>query len=383
MEFIGVDIGASSTRVVSKSGRIGIIPNNAVMIDNLDEKIKFMPYDDEIENALDVIIRKKGVSDRFPVHILYGSMAERYSRSNITPSVQKQKFQQEINYASIITAAAVSRINFGTKESFRVYLAVPPGEVKKAEEAFKKELVGQFTVELPKYSGGSTVNLNIEDVVCMEESVMAITSFFFSMSGSIREQATEFVTGNVLSMNIGASTTDLSMSKDCRYIEQSGRTIPVGGNLARDFLIANVYDEYGFELPTSAAEKVMAEGRIEIGNTIEDASKLVCDAKEQLAKDIVKRMELYFKSINMPIQTVRAIVVSGGGSLNSEYINNEGERVITVKPMSEFVTKELEDWCSHINVVHYGDEARLADLKGVYIRASVDDQMESARKNEV
>lgn len=380
MNFLGIDIGASSTRAISQSGRIGVIPNNAVILGE-DEEVRFNPYDDELESALYMKITKSGVSKIFPKRVLYGSMAERHSHVNIRPSVQQAKHMQELSYISVIAAAATSRILFEIPENLKLYIAVPPVEVQKAEEAFREELVGQFVVEFPKYRGGTTVKINVEGIKCKEESVMALASFFFSLDGTIRENSKQFLTGNVLSANIGASTTDLSIAKNGRYLETSGRTIPVGGNIARDYLIDQINIEYGFELPLADAEKVMAEGRMSLGNSYVDVSKIVSDAKDLLARDIVARMDPYFKSIGIPIQTLKGIAVSGGGSLRSGYIENN-KKVSTSEPMSEFVTRRLKQLCDTISVVSYGDEARLADLKGLYIYAQMDASKEAAKGEE-
>jgi hypothetical protein len=40
--------------------------------------------------------------------------------------------------------------------------------------------------------------------------------------------------------------------------------------------------------------------------------------------------------------------------------------------MSYFVTKELTEWSRGTEVVEYGDEARFANVKGLFIRAKVD-----------
>lgn len=380
MNFLGIDIGASSTRCVSQNARIAIIGNNAVILGD-HEEVRFSPYDNELENALYLIIKKKGSSSIFPKRVLFGSMAERHSHVNIRPSVQQPKHMQDINYISIITEAAVGRILFDAPEELTLYIAVPPAEAEKAEEAFKKELVGEFTVEFPKYNGGTTVNLNIVNIKCKEESVMAIASFFFGMDGTIKKEAEDFTTGNVLSLNIGASTTDLAIVKNGRYLEKSGRTIPTGGNIARDYLIEKVNEEYGFELPFTDAEKVMAEGRMPLGNSMVDVSNIVSSAKDTLAGDIINRMDPYFKSIGMPIQTLKGIAVSGGGSLRSGY--KDGDKMVyTSAPMSEFVTGKMKKWCDTVSVKSYGEEARLADLKGLYIYAQMDASKEAAKNKE-
>lgn len=376
MNFLGIDIGASGTRIISQNTRIGLIDNNAVILRE-GEVVRFNPYDDKLENSLYMNITKKGPSRIFPKSVLYGSMAERQSHINIRPSVQQAKHMQDLSYISIIAATAVGRIMFNVPEVVRLYVAVPPVEVDKAEVAFNEELVGDFEVEFPKYNGGTTVKITVDGIKCKEESVMSMASFFFNMDGTLKQNAVDFSTGNVLSVNIGASTTDLAVVKNGKYLEKSGRTVPVGGNIARDYLIERINSEYGFELPLADAETAMAEGRMAIGNSMVDVSNIVSEAKDVLAGDIVSRMDPYFKSIGMPIQTLKGVAVSGGGSLRSGYMQ-DGVMVYTSEPMSSYVTDRLKKWCDTISVRSYGDEARLADLKGLYIYASMDASKEAA-----
>lgn len=380
MEFAAVDIGASGTRVMSSSGRTALIPNNAVMLSENDD-VKMSPYDDTLEQALYIKIRKLSASKVFPKCALLGVMAERKSISNIRPSVQQQKYLQDLNYISAITAAAVSRIELVAEETMKLYIAVPPAEVHKAQEAFKEELMGQFEVEFPKYNGGTTVKLNITDVECAEECVMSMVSFMFTQAGTVSDAAKQYMTGNVLGINIGASTADLCVVKNGRYIEKSGRTIPVGGNIARDYLIERINDEYGFELPFTEAETAMAEARMSLGNSKVDIPNIVSEAKSQLAEEITNRMDPYFKSIGVPIQTLKGVVVSGGGSLRSSYKEGPVTKC-TSEPISSFITEKLKKWCKEVSVVEYGDDARMADVRGLYIKAKMDASCEETVKKE-
>jgi hypothetical protein len=88
-------------------------------------------------------------------------------------------------------------------------------------------------------------------------------------------------------------------------------------------------------------------------------------------------MQTYFGKIEVPITTVNAIVVSGGGSMQSQYVNADGEVVKTSEPMSYYVTQELKKWSKGTVVVEYGGEARFANVKGLFIKA----QLDKSRKN--
>lgn len=370
MDFVAADLGASSTRYTSQSGKIDIMPNNMVYIQK-DTVVDQEPYTTDIEAALDVTIESDNGSEFFPVRVLIGQMAERFSPTNEKPSVLSNKHTQQINYISTVMAVALSKYKQGLGDSISVYLALPPIEVKSAKEVVHDNLVGNYTITFHKMDN-MKIKFSITEVNMYEESFMAMLAYFFDMNGAIREQAKQFAKGNVLSMDIGASTTDLTVVQDMRYLEKSGQTFKTGGNIARDFLIDDFRGVYGFDAPIDMAELAMAEGRVQMGNTYQDCSEAVDKAKRQFAAQIVEQMQGYFRKVNIPIQTIRAIIVSGGGSMQGQYIDDEGKIITTSKPISYFITSELSKVCPGVAVEQFSDNPRLANITGLYIRAKID-----------
>lgn len=384
MSLVAVDLGASSSRYCSDSGIISVLPNNMVFLPNM-ETSDIQTDTTDIESTLEVKIEKtNGNNDNeyFPANVLVGIMAEKHRSTDERPSVNAHKHAQRINYISAVLAVAVSKIKYNLTDPIDLYLATPPIEIKQASEAFKTGLVGQYRVTFPKFNGGTTVEFTIEDVSCSEEALMASTSFFFNSNGAPKEDNKKYLTGTILSLDIGASTTDLAIIKSGRYLDKSGQTYRIGGNVARDNLIEQVCGRYAIDLPIPDAEKAMSEGRLQLGNTYDDVSDLVNLAKTELAKQLTQNMPTYFKRVEVPIQTINAIVVSGGGSMQSQYINDNGEVVKTSEPMSYFVTKELTSWCRGTDIVEYGEEARFANIKGLYIKAKFDSIRKAQKKTE-
>lgn len=377
--FVAADLGASSTRYCSDNGIISVCPNNLVYLPNM-EVSTLQPDSNDIESSLEVQIVKHETDTLgyFPANVLMGIMAEKHRSLDEKPSVNSHKHLQRINYISAIVVAALSKIKFDLSDTLDLYLATPPIEVHEAEEAFRSGLVGTYTVTFPKYMGGTAVSFKVADVKCYEESFMASTSFFFNLNGTPKEDVVKYLTGNVLSLDIGASTTDLAIIKNGRYLDKSGQTYRIGGNVARDNLTDLICQKYAIDLPIEDAEKTMAEGRLQLGNTYDDVSDLVDIAKADLAKQLTNYMQTYFKRVNVPIQMINAIVVSGGGSMQSQYANSDGEIVKTSEPMSYYVTKELLSWSKGTEVVEYGAESRFANIKGLFIRAKFDSMKKAA-----
>lgn len=369
MEFVALDLGASSTRYISNNGKVGILPNNMQFI-QLNTRVDLEPYNDEIEGALDVTIECDKESEFFPVRVLVGSMAARYSPTNVRPSVMTNKYMQKINYVSAVLASAVCKEKNVLGDELIVYVGLPPVEVNIARDIIRNNLVGHYKVTFNKLD--KQVEFDIVDVGCFEESFMAILSYFFDVNGKLREQAKKYGYGNVLSLDIGASTTDLVVVSDMKYLERSGQTYKTGGNVAREFLRDDLRALYGYDVPDEIADIAMAEGRIQMGNSYEDISSLVESAKQRFAAQVVEQMQGYFRKVNIPIQTIRAIIVSGGGSMRSEYVAEDGSVVVTSQPMSYYITQELNKVCPGVEVEPHVLDARLANIYGLFIRANID-----------
>lgn len=372
MNFVAVDLGASNTRFTDDTGRIGFLPNNMLMFDDIRKVIKVEPTDDDLQNALEIIIEKEGESQYFPVKALAGNIAERASTVQVQPSAMSHKHTQRINYVSTIMATAVSKMINNLSDDLTLFIALPPIEVKTFGEVVKNNLVGRYKVTFPKYLGGRVVTFNVADVVCKEESVMAVFSYFFDMNGVIREEHRQYLSGNVLSLDIGASTTDLAIIKNGQYQDKTGRTFKTGGNIARDVLVNRVREEYGYDLPNEEADLAMAEGRLQQGNGYIDIPEIVDEAKQALADSIVVQMDSYFRSVNTPIQTIKAIIVSGGGSLQSKYVDKSTmETKIVSKPISEYITDKMKQYCETISIESYGENSRVANVSGLFVTAKM------------
>lgn len=376
MNFVAADLGASGTRYVTDHGKIQVLPNNMTLLP-LGTHTTLELNSEDIESALELTIEKLTPSNseednaKFPVTLLAGKMAERHSVSYITPNINTFKHKQQINYISAIMAAAVAKIKFGLDDKILLCLDVPPGELNKAKDAFKAQLVGKYKVTFHKYMGGVAVEFEIADVAVFAESVMAMASFFFNMNGVPKVENKEYMSGKVLSLDIGASTSDVAIIENGKFLDKTGRTIKTGGNVARGSFINYITSEEGYELPEADAEVAIAEGRIPYGSTYKEVGSVVEQAKRDLANQLIRPLSTYFNQIEVPIQSIKAIVVSGGGSMSGQYINDNGEVVKTSEPLSKYVTEAIQSICAGVKAVPYGEDARFANIKGLFIRAKL------------
>ena len=208
--------------------------------------------------------------------------------------------------------------------------------------------------------------------MCYEESFLAALDYFFDMNGKLRKNASKYTTGNVLSLDIGASTSDLVIVQDMKYLEHTGQTVKIGGNVARQYMQNWVSQTYGFDAPDETLERAIAEGRLQMGNGYVECSEAVCSAKKELARDIVNHITNYFRAVNIPIQMLRAIVVSGGGSMPGSYVDEGGNTMSTSPSVTKYITEYLLDVCPDVEVEQMERNPRMSNIHGLFVRAKLD-----------
>ena len=367
--FVCVDCGASSTRYVSTAGNIDILSNNMVMIEQSAD-VTMENYEETITDALDVTIESSHKNNHFPCRVLVGTLAERYDKNNIRPNAMTNKTTQTTTYISIVLATALKRLRENLSDDIELYITLPPVEAKWSYQTAIETLVGSYTVKFNQFEN-KEVRFNITKVNVFAESYMSLMSFFFNMNGAARDEVKAYRDGIVLSLDIGASTTDLAICKNKKYLDKSGYTIKAGGNITRSHFQEQIKGKYGYDITIEGSEKAIAEGRLQIGNTFVECGEEVNFAKSQLADTIVNEIQSYFGNVGIPPQEIKAVCVSGGGSLAGMYLNDEGEFVQTSRPVSDFIMDKLHSICPAVEVIPYGEESRLANIKGLFIRANI------------
>ena len=378
-EFVCVDLGASETRVVSKDGAVYTLPNNAAFVDS-SENVDIATGGGNDPNevflgALDVTITKLSGTQcpHFPCRVIMGDMGNRYSTDCTVPSMLRNKADQAINFVSAVVASARQVMFDKVKGDIKLYIALPPIEVKYSKEIFGT-LCGKYSVKFNRLSKEVTVNIN--QIVCVPESQMALTRFFFGTNGKKTENAEKYGSGYVMSLDIGASTTDLAFTKDMRPWENSRQTFKTGCNVIKANIANCIRGKYGFDPTPAQEEEVLETGRIRLGNKFDDMSADLRNAKAEFARSILTQIQSYFRLINIPLPMVRAIAVSGGGSMASEFTADDGTVIRTTGPVSEFITDELNKIVEGIDVVNVDGDPRKANIIGEFIQACFDEMVE-------
>lgn len=373
MDFVAVDIGASNTRYLSIDRHVNFLANNITFIPDMNAVIDLAHLDDVVENNLDVSIWKDGESKDFPARVLIGVLASRYSNGSQRPSQLKSKAEQRINYVSCVMTVALSKLKDSSiGDKVNMFVALPPTEVLNKKGDIAERLIGKYTVRFNRIGKeGTTVTFEINKVACYPESRMALIQYLNDPT-HVEERRVKYAGCNIMSLDIGASTTDIVVFKDGnKYYDKASRTFKIGMNAARDRVADDVMNLLEMHIPTDSVEQCMIEGRVKSGNKYKDVGDILNNAKAAVANELVNEMDLYFNKAGIPLTDINYIIVSGGGSMESSYIDANGSVVKTSDPMSVHITNALSSVCPDVDVEYFGDEPRLANIKGLGLAAIV------------
>lgn len=383
--IICVDLGASSTRVATTDLLVHEIPNN-VRVVPMGEDIHMQSwdsatYEESVLNMLDVTIRRHEGSNYFlpeEQRLLIGTIADRYGSSS-RPTGMEPKHKQTINYQNAVVATAFQLLmspgmtasaTAGQPVPVVVFVALPPIECKGNEKIFQDTLKGTYTVKFNSLD--TQVTFSVTEVKCNAESLLSLMHFFFEPNVTPRSMTAKYMTGNSLSLDIGASTTDLAAmqtsSQGVKYIEKSGVTFQIGGNQIRDYVMNEIQMRFGYTPTISEADYVVKTGNVRVGAKEVDFSKELRHAKEEFAIQLIDRLNGYFKMINMSLASFMCIAISGGGSLHS--CIGEGDSMkVTTPALSEIIMNEIHRYCNTVDVIAVPGNPRHANINGLLVFA--------------
>lgn len=357
MLHICTDQGASSTRFSVNNSKVYKNPNNFIEVD-IESDIRNTPYTQEFVDNMDLTISKDGESDFFPVRILGGTLAERYSSSSAKPSMLSSKSRQPVNYYSVISSVVNSILLSEDAEDCKspvdvtCYMCLPPVEItgnNENEDYVKSQLAGKYTVRLNKMD--REIEFNIKEVNVYAESVLAVVAFLFNQDATQRTEMAKYNKGYILGFDLGASTADLVLIKDRRFIEHSGYTCKLGGNIIDDLMRSEIRRKFGTEVSNDDIIEAVRTGRLAYGSSYKDVSAELQKCKKQYASMLFEKVETYFASNNIGLQSIKAVFMSGGGSMQSSYMDESGKEVVTSPSVGEYIDEMLKKVCDSVDMV--------------------------------
>lgn len=376
MDYVAIDLGASNTRYISIDRKVNFVDNSMLFIEEGMKMRALDRIDDTIENNLELIITREGAESKYfanHTHVYVGELTARSNKNIERVNQNDHKVRQRASYVSVVLAITLSKLkNTNIGERINLFQLLPPSEVASAtsKETFIETIKGKYKVELPRIGeNGTVVEFEISDVYCCEEGRMAIIQFL--LDDNHPDNRTKYGNRRIMSIDVGQSTTDVCIFENGKFIERSGNTLPVGCYNCI-VSIVKALESMGKRVTYNDASRCLIDGRRPNGATRKPIPEIVNDAKTFLANDIISRLDGYFTDIGISLDSIEYVVVSGGGSMPSSYIDEQtGKPVIVAESITTHIANAIQTRCDGIEVVHIEDDPRTANIRGLGLWAVV------------
>lgn len=279
-----------------------------------------------------------------------------------------------IFYRSLVLLSKVYSVPMSNmKVTFNISTLLPPLDQDINSEKLKEKIMGITSIDayLPSRLQSTftveSVNVFPEGVTAFfgalfddgvkEEDVAFIDDVLIVPDGNGLKEVEDnkaFNTGYVLILDIGAGTTDVSLILDMELVEASKDTFNRGGNTVQSIIANELKKKYGFA--PNDMSKVVNEAVLEEGVDSYDVEDIVTYAKSVYSKMTLGDLRQYLERLTIPMQSVRGLLVVGGGALPSVR-----DGVVVSPSMAEVLLGYVKDLAPRIRLVNTGGK-NLRDL---------------------
>lgn len=333
-----MDIGNSETRALVELGPFkGVqretkylnLSNAYARIFRLPKNFAELDYtpDDSIVFKADATIGTENMSDKLWTHGVY---AEREHASKLSrPTASLDKFNSRYTALGIITTIYYAAKHIKEKGNIDLPLDVVinsiewdltlllPPEQAQRQTHLKEDIKGikEVTFMLPEM----TVEININRVTIQQEGYTAYYGALFDRR--TKQPYTTFKSKfpeRTLILDIGAGTSDFMIVQGGKAIENSKKTVNLGGNN----VVAQAHKIYGSEedlrIPESQFENAVKTGFVQSGSKDIDVVGFINEAKFNVAETLIKEIRGYLTSTQIEPTSIQNMLVVGGASLEPE-----------------------------------------------------------------
>jgi plasmid segregation protein ParM len=236
-------------------------------------------------------------------------------------------------------------------------LGLPITELKMAEK-LKNVFSGTHKIKLHDRVNGSTTKkvINIKNVSVIQQSVAALYSKVFNLSGNPKKDNAEKMRGKVGIVDIGYRTTDLVGTKKLRLSNHLSDTMEIGISNVFEHIKSYLKSKYNFERNLSQIEEYVNMGYIMLDGEKVDLIPIIEKQKEKIIEQINNKIKTLWRD---EIREFSALYLAGGGSV--------------------LLQKQLENKFSSAELI---EEPQMANAKGYLAYLNVQKNLEKKQKQQ-
>lgn len=354
-----VDLGNSSTRVCvcyGKNGK-GVLRQRSTELDNHYHNIGPTAESGELTRLMENDAYNENNSVIFKMNGEYycnGEMCRaEYNGGTIRPSASGlRKYQDIASKLALVNAfrygyQAIEDITGGEIDSldisWELSLLLPPedldgtGPKQLADMARSISEVDFILPEMKK-------SVNISKVRIFSEGLCALVAVVLENSQKPRKDY-EYLRDPdevTLIIDIGAGTSDFTLTQGIRVITSSRYTANIGGNNITE-RVDDLLRRRGIRLSDKIIARGTVSGKVKLGGKEEDVSKEVDAARSEISQTLVNETNKFLERNKYSLQSVNNLLICGGGAVDSE--------ILGVKSLAEYLTAYIKRISEYINVI--------------------------------
>lgn len=251
---------------------------------------------------------------------------ERAMQATRPNSVQKKMQQAVTMYTThlvlIYALLLVARYKNCSVEdldiTFCIGLLLPAAEHNRDAEAFKQKIMS-----VTHLSAITPVtfekDITIDKVVIVPEGAAAYMAAVYMIDSAgncvLRPENAQFVTGDLLVLDIGAGTTDIVQMKDGDLVLSSKDTLHKGGRNVESACRQRLESIYEYRLSDADMRSILQTGTFVQGNTVRDATDVLNQVKDEFSQELYNYLIEYIERHSLEPRALKGLLVVGGGAL--------------------------------------------------------------------
>lgn len=202
--------------------------------------------------------------------------------------------------------------------TFCLGLLLPAAEHNRDAEAFKTQLmsVTHLSAVTPV---AFEKDIAIDRITIVPEGAAAYMAAIYMIDANgncvLRPENAQFVTGDLLVLDIGAGTTDIVQMQDGDLVLSSKDTLHKGGRNIESACRQQLEAVYEYRISDNDMRSILQTGTFMQGNTQRDATDILNQVKDDFSQELYNYLIEYIERHNIEPRALKGLLVVGGGAL--------------------------------------------------------------------
>lgn len=353
IQYIGMDCGSTATRAL----RFSLTDVNSSELHTLSAEygtvntdLSYLKTSNTLYDNLEFIINDVTSGKQNPrflnAHIIKGGLQKKLNISDERMTGSQTKAGADITYVNIITNCVLKAL-IKMSDSMTRYskvladltVALRTEDTKSTSRvaAFKEELAGMYTVEMPRIKDLSGQPFKVlicfsGDAIYVEDEATAATRYWCTINHKSLNNYKR-----VIGIDGGGSTFGYSYLEDGELIKSGSRTDVFGGTQLEQDIAEQIDAELGCGEPSLLEiREALATAQRQDGNGFTPIVDQIKECKKTFAKRVISGLSNLLARNTLKTTQINLIVCSGG--CFSESIDPQTKEVV-VPSLKEYIEK--------------------------------------------